>query len=90
MVSPRPLTEAALVPFKGSPRVICGGPSGTMTSFLRVSRFSPVSIIPQFLHTQAILPISKGQKGNAWEPSNTTIFFRYGENWTKSYFMVFF
>jgi len=76
VVIPRPVTEAALVPSKGNPHVICGGPSGAITNFLRVPPFSPRQYHSQFIHTQAISLISKGQKGNAWEPSNTTMFFR--------------
>ena len=41
--------------------------------FLRVLRFSPVSIIPPMLHTRLRLGVhvalTKGQTGNAWEPS---------------------
>jgi hypothetical protein len=49
-VSRRLLTKEGLVCAQVSPCGICGGQSGTGQVFLRVLRFSPVSIITPLLH----------------------------------------
>jgi hypothetical protein len=52
-VSHRPLTSEAQVRARVPPCGICGGQSDIGTGFLRVFRFSPVSIIPPwpYAHT---------------------------------------
>jgi hypothetical protein len=61
--------------------------------FLRLLRFSPVSIIPPLLRTLFIytLLLSEGQTGEAWERSEKQSYSEIGEHWIekKFHFLVF-
>jgi hypothetical protein len=76
-VGRRPFTAQALVRSQTSPHGICGGQSGTGTVFLRVLRFSPVSIVPPMLYTSIYVVIlsSEGRAGEEWEPSKKAVLF---------------
>ena len=49
-----------------SPCEICGGPSGTVTVFLPVLLFSPVSIVPTTLHTYPLFNTALSRMTNGW------------------------
>lgn len=90
MVSPRSVTEVALVPSKGSPHMICGGPSGTMTSFLRVPWFSPSVSFHNFFILKQNHSYQGGKRATTGNLQIQQCSFGIGEQLTKSYFMVFF
>jgi len=90
VVSPRLVSEAALVPSKGSPRVICGGPSGTMTNLLIVPRLSPSVSFHNFFILKQYHSYQRGKRATSGNLQIQQCSFGIGEHRTKSYFMVFF
>lgn len=74
-VSRSHLTAESLPQFQASSSASCSGQIGIGTGYLRVVRFSPLSIIPQLpMFILILMLFLLGQAGEIWEPSNNSIF----------------